>query len=424
MESPSAYIPIDRRLAIAMGETLPDRMEGTALFADISGFTPLTDAFLHALGPKRGADELTQQLNLVYAALTREVHNYRGSIINFSGDAITCWFDQDTGLRATACGLAMQQAMSHFSAVATPDGGLVSLSLKVAAASGPVRRFLVGDPQIQYIDVLAGATLDRMAMAETYAKQGELLLSQEIVTQLGDKVKVTEWRHGKLKTRARSTGPLVSFGVVAGLDVALEATPWLPDFDPPSGEAVVELSEAQIRPWLLPPVYQRLYSGQGEFLAEIRPAVVLFLKFDGLDYDHDETAGEKLDTYIRWVQNVLVRHNSYVMQLLIGDKGSYLYAIFGAPLAHDDDSERALSAAMELQTSPQKFDFITQVQLGLDQGRMRAGAYGSPARRTYGVLGDGVNIAARLMSQAAPGQIMVSQRIVEACQQSYYFKYL
>jgi class 3 adenylate cyclase len=218
MESPSAYIPIDRRLAIAQGETLPDRMEGTALFADISGFTPLTDAFLHALGSKRGADELTQQLNSIYAALTREVHNYRGSIINFSGDAITCWFDQDDGLRATACGLAMQRAMSHFSAVATPDGGLVSLSLKVAAASGPVRRFLVGDPQIQYIDVLAGATLDRMAMAETYAKQGELLLSQEIVTQLADKVKVVEWRRGKLKIRARATGPLVGFGVVTGLN--------------------------------------------------------------------------------------------------------------------------------------------------------------------------------------------------------------
>jgi hypothetical protein len=49
----------------------------------------------------------------------------------------------------------------------------------------------------------------------------------------------------------------------------------------------------------------------GEFLAEIRPAVVLFLKFDGLDYDHDEAAGEKLDTFIRWVQNVLVSYDGY-----------------------------------------------------------------------------------------------------------------
>ncbi|MBI1879596.1 MAG: AAA family ATPase [Chloroflexi bacterium] len=55
---------------------------------------------------------------------------------------------------------------------------------------------------------------------------------------------------------------------------------------------------------------------------------------------------------------------------------------------------------------------------------MRVGAYGSPTRRTYGVLGDGANVAARLMSQAAPGQILVSQSIVEAATHQYYFKYL
>ena len=42
METPSVYIPMDRRLALARGEPLPDRTHGAALFADISGFTPLT----------------------------------------------------------------------------------------------------------------------------------------------------------------------------------------------------------------------------------------------------------------------------------------------------------------------------------------------------------------------------------------------
>src|SRR5947209_18644840 len=104
MESGLAYIPVDRRLAIARGLDLPESTEGTALFADISGFTPLTEALTNELGPKRGAEELTRQLDTIYGALVATVHSYRGSVIGFAGDAITCWFDADTGLRAVACG--------------------------------------------------------------------------------------------------------------------------------------------------------------------------------------------------------------------------------------------------------------------------------------------------------------------------------
>ena len=194
MERPEAYIPIDRRLAIARGEELPDRSEGTALFADISGFTPLTEALVRALGPQRGAEELPRQLNLIYDALIAEVDCYRGSVIGFSGDAITCWFDADTGLRATACALRMQQAMEQFAAVPIPDGSTATLAIKVAVATGPVRRFLAGDPAIQTIDVLAGATLDRLAGAEHHASKGEVVLAMQDGSALCDEVAVVEWR--------------------------------------------------------------------------------------------------------------------------------------------------------------------------------------------------------------------------------------
>jgi class 3 adenylate cyclase len=300
-------------------------MQGAALFADISGFTLLTDALLDTLGSRRGTDELTRCLNQVYDALIREVHSYGGSVINFSGDAITCWFDQDTpatgsgqaAWRAAACGLALQAAMSQFGTLEIPDGRTVSLSLKVGAASGAVRRFLVGDPQIQGIDVLTGVTVERMAQAEQYARQGEVVLSPELAAQVKGQARISEWR-GKGKTNKLSETLPGHFGVITGLAGAVRTCPWPDDLASPG---LGRLSEAQIRPWLLPPVYLSLQSGRGEFLAEIRPAVALFLKFDGLDYDHDEAAGEKLDAFIRWVQNVLVAYDSYVMQVLSGDKG-------------------------------------------------------------------------------------------------------
>ncbi len=409
VESQTAYIPEDRRRAIAKGEGLPDRTQGAALFADISGFTPLTEALVKELGPRRGADELTKHLNQVYSALIAQVHLYRGSVIGFSGDAITCWFESDLGQRAIACGLTMQQAMQPFERITTPSGSTFWLGMKAAIAGGPARRFCVGDPHIQYIDVLAGHTLDRMAAAEGQAQRGEVVVAAETAALLTPALAVAGWRSESDRVM-----------VVTGLTHA----PPLPT--PPSTPSPAErtLAEAQIRPWLLPPIFERLHAGQGNFLAEIRPAVALFLKFGGLNYDEDNEAGQKLDRYIQWVQRTLARYEGYLIQLTVGDKGSYLYAAFGAPVAHDDDPARAVAAALELRSPPPELDFIGPVQIGLSQGRMRAGAYGSPARQTYGVLGDETNMAARLMNKAEPGQILISQRVTEAVVKSYQLQYL
>jgi class 3 adenylate cyclase len=101
----------------------------------------------------------------------------------------------------------------------------------------------------------------------------------------------------------------------------------------------------------------------------------------------------------------LGRYEGSLIQLTIGDKGSYLYAVFGAPVAHDDDAFRAMHAAHDLLSPPGALDFARNIRIGLAQGVMWTGAYGSPARRTYGVMGDKTNLAARLMERAAPGTI-------------------
>ncbi len=92
---------------------MPDRVDGAALFADISGFTPLTEALANELGPQRGAEELTANLGRVFHAVIAELDRHGGDVIYFSGDAITCWLDGDDGARATAAALAMQDAMAR-----------------------------------------------------------------------------------------------------------------------------------------------------------------------------------------------------------------------------------------------------------------------------------------------------------------------
>src|SRR4026208_797835 len=114
------YLPQDRLRALASGETLPERTNGAALFADISGFTALTEALRNALGPRRGAEELTRRMEAVYSTLIGELERHGGSVISFAGDSMLCWFDeagigeQEMGNEqspspalAVACGLAL-----------------------------------------------------------------------------------------------------------------------------------------------------------------------------------------------------------------------------------------------------------------------------------------------------------------------------
>jgi adenylate cyclase len=425
MDLLAAYLPADRLHALVGGATLPSRVRGTVLFADISGFTPLTEALVRTLGPRRGAEELARQLNEVYDALIAEVDRYGGSVIGFGGDAITCWFDDaerleardlrlgesdgaqasspqplasGAALRATACALMMQRAMARFGGVALPSGGIVTLALKVAIASGTARRLVVGDPAIQRIDVLAGAALDRVAAVEHLAHRADVMLSPDCVRALGESALIVEWR-------ADAEG--MHFPVIGGLMEPVAAAPW-PQLAPGVPRA------DQLRPWLLPAVYARIQSGQGEPLPELRPAVALFIRFDGIAYEDDQLAEDKLDRYIRWVQNVLARYGGTLIQLSIGDKGSYLYAAFGAPTAHEDDARRAVTAALELRAPPPELGFIRASQLGIAIGTMRAGAYGGTTRRTYGALGDSVNLAARLMMAATPGEVLASRRVQQA----------
>lgn len=391
MDALIPYLPTDRVHALAAGRELPDRTHGSALFVDISGFTPLAEALANDLGPQRGAEELTFFLNQVYSVLIAELDRYRGSVIGFSGDAITCWLEADHGTAAVACALSMQETMEQFSAVPLPSGGTIQLAAKAGIAVGPARRFVVGNPEHQLIDVLAGELLDEMASAEHEASAGDVVLAPSAVDSLRTDVKA-DHRLGEKK----------SFLKIDSLLHDVDTNPW-PTLPPEA------LTDEQLHPWLLRSVYERLRDGQGEFLAELRPAVALFFKFDGLDYDGDDEAGSKLDALVQRVQEILAKYDGTLVDITTGDKGSHLYIAFGAPRAHEDDLERAASAALDLRTVVEKFPFITNVEMGMSRGRLRTGAYGGKTRRTYGALGDATNLAARLMQAALPGEILVSE---------------
>jgi class 3 adenylate cyclase/tetratricopeptide (TPR) repeat protein len=393
-----SYLPFDRQSAIAQNITLPEESTGSVLHADISGFTPLTELMVKVYGARRGAERLTHYLDMIYDALISQVSDYGGSVIGFSGDAILCWFPgKDSARQAVTVSRAMLQAVADLDAIQPEGNEPLKLAVKLAVTTGHVRRFLVGNPTIQVIEVLTGQAVSQLHSAVKHTRRGQLVIDTATFQACANMMHVESVGEG--------------FFQVNGIVEKTAITP----------QERVELSLEQVRAWLLPEVYERLQAGLGEFLTELRPVAPLFLKFTGIDFEQ-EGAGEKLNLYLCEVQDVLERYRGRLIQFTTDDKGCYFYAVFGAPLAHEDDALRAVSASTELRQPA--FDFIDSVQIGISQGMMRVGAYGSNQARTYGVLGDDVNLAARLMEHAGSCEVIVSERVRKATQHAFNWKSL
>ena len=90
-------------------------------------------------------------------------------------------------------------------------------------------------------------------------------------------------------------------------------------------------------------------------------------------------------------------------------------ALFGAPIAHADDPQRAVRAALRMQQSVAEWcnangeRVRVRVGVGINTGTVVAGNMGTQRRLNYTVLGEPVNLAARLCSAAEPGQILISE---------------
>jgi len=398
------YLPKDRLRALASDISLPDRTSGSALFADISGFTALTESLREKLGVRQGVEALSRQLSAVYSALIAELEKYGGSVISFAGDSMLCWFDsgksgggmKNSNLRTSAsnallAAMGMQRGIQKFP----------TLAMKVSVASGNARRFVIGDEEIQRIDALAGATVARTATGEHLASKGEVLVDEVTANVLQDTIVVKEWRKDGSE----------KFAVIRSKDSG-DREKNIPNPEP---QILIPALQA-LRPYLHKEVYDRETSGQGQFLTEFRPCTALFIRFTGIDYETDD-AQMRLDKFVRIVQKTTERYDGVFLQLTVGDKGSYAYVNFGALSAHEDDARRAVKTALEVRDKTE-----LQLQIGISQGLMRVGAYGGESRKVFGALGDDVNLAARLMTTAAVDEILLSNHAYKAVINDFTFE--
>ncbi|MBA2627032.1 MAG: FHA domain-containing protein [Gemmatimonadales bacterium] len=170
--------------------------------------------------------------------------------------------------------------------------------------------------------------------------------------------------------------------------------------------------------YFAPNVAQEIAQQQGavKLGGEKRPITVLFSDIRGFttmseSMSPDEIARLLTDYFSEMVE-VIFEHGG-TLDKFIGDA---MMALWGAPIAHVDDPDRALRAAVAMQRALSQLNAswsaagrpTVDVGIGINYGEVFAGNIGSHRRLEYTVIGDAVNIAARLCSRAGPGDILVS----------------
>jgi class 3 adenylate cyclase/tetratricopeptide (TPR) repeat protein len=361
-----------------------ERMDCAVLFADISGFTPLTEAFTRE--GSGGAESLTHVLNDYFGRLIETVQSHAGDIVKFAGDAMTVLWRAEDGpdalhratLRAAACGLEMQRAVTGYIA----EGGH-PLSLKVAVGAGSLAVVHIGGEFNRWEFAIAGEPMHQVGHAGDLAEPGDVLVSAQAWTLI-------ERQATSPGQRGSARDGVYRLEAIDGVFVPLA---------PPRHDVPAELEEA-VRGYLPAAITRRIMAGQTDYLSELRNLTILFVNLPDIRYD---TALEVAQQAMRSLQKALYfPFEGSINKLSVDDKGVTLIAALGLPpFSHEDDPARGALAGLAMHRVLDQLGLRCSV--GVTTGRVYCGSVGSAVRQEYTIMGDKVNLAARLMQNAMGG---------------------
>ena len=386
---PRALLARVARPLDVLGETVPCTM----VFADVSGFTRLSERL--ARQGKEGAEQLVDIINTCFSALLAEAYRRGGSLLKFGGDAMVLMFydqegDQQHALRACAAASAMRRRLREMGRAGAAEGGVV-LRMSVGVHSGPYAMFLVGGSHRELL--IGGPAASTVVTLEAAASSGQILISADTASRL----------------------PRSCVGGAGGPGVLLARAPaaceWIPPagLPAPPGEVVASFLPAAVRTHLL----------SGSAVPEHRTGTIAFLQYSGLDEiivsEGVETAARRLDELVRLVQEAVERYEVCFLDTDIAADGGKIRLSAGVPRVVGDDEERMLLALRHILDA----DPPLPLRAGVHRGPVFSGQVGPIYRRWYAVMGDTVNVAARLVAKAPAGRAYATRDVLRRAKTSF-----
>jgi class 3 adenylate cyclase/tetratricopeptide (TPR) repeat protein len=362
------------------------RVTGSVAFVDISGFTRLTERL--ARKGKVGAEEMSDILSATFAGLLTEAMADGADLVKWGGDAVLLLFQgPDHADRAARASYRMRAALRVIGRVPTTSG-MVVLRMSVGVHSGDFDFFLVGDPAIHRELLISGPAASITAATEAAAEAGQIGMSRATSALLDPRL---------------LGAPLLDGHV-------LKASPRLDDL--PGDERSVGITGAA--GVLPPPIRDHVLSGRIE--PEHRLITVAFVQFSGtdamLESEGPLALADALDHVVRNVQRACAAHDVTFFETDINRDGGKIMLTAGAPRSADHDEERMLRVARMVLDRAGRLP----LRIGVNRGHVFTGDFGPDFRRTVSVKGDAINLAARVMGKAAPGQVLATLEVVRRSQ--------
>jgi len=379
-----AYVPRGVLKHLAIEPFTPVRsVEGTMLFADLSGFTRLSER-LARRGPE-GAELLVGTINQVFESLLRVAYDNGGSLIKFGGDALLLFFEGDQHpLRAARAAFRMRDRLRVVGRLEVA-GVRGTLRMTIGVHTDTYHFFLVGESHLEHLVLGPGA--GGIVRTEAVAENGQIVLSATTAALLPARVR----------------------GGPAGDGVLLRGDPLTRDLalaEPlsrPATELVARTLSTAVR----------AHISDGGSVPEHRRACVAFLHFAGTDAiiadEGLDAAAAAVAELVTDVQRAADQWEICFLDSDVDANGGKLLLTAGAPRVVGDDEERMLLALRQILDGQRRLP----IRIGVNRGPTFTGEIGPAYRRSYIVMGDTTNLAARVMAKANFGELYATAGILE-----------
>ncbi|MCO5185730.1 MAG: tetratricopeptide repeat protein [Anaerolineae bacterium] len=343
------------------------RFDAAAVFVDVSGFTTVTEALMDA--GVAGSEMLADIMVAIFEPLIAAVYDNGGYITDFAGDAFMALFPDDESQSNVARAItATWRINRHLAAnpIYETEHGTFEFAVKAGVAHGAVEWGIVGDADGWRTYFYRGQAVDLCAHAEHQARGGDVVLDRSVaaVAQNWADIRPIADRYYRIDG---ANPPLLHAPVITAPDTDRNA------------RAFVAASLLHT-------------SRRGEF----RDIVSVFVNIAG------PPTTAQLVAFMSVFFELLARYDGTLCRLDFGDKGCNLLLFWGAPVSHENDIQRALDFALDLQAATD-----LTLRMGITFRMGYAGFAGAPRREEYTCYGLGVNLAARQMMTADWGTVLL-----------------
>eukprot|EP01061_Rhynchopus_euleeides_P016881 TRINITY_DN2821_c0_g6_i1.p1 TRINITY_DN2821_c0_g6~~TRINITY_DN2821_c0_g6_i1.p1 ORF type:complete len:1979 (+),score=560.03 TRINITY_DN2821_c0_g6_i1:565-5937(+) len=363
---------------------------------------------------RHGAEKMGQLVNHLLERVLLVVARFGGDVLQFSGDAVlVTWVnepDDDEFTRRRAAILAAQCAEEIVAEGEVPAEDGTVLRLHVGLSYGSLTLLTVGGFKDRWKCVCIGKSVHDAGNASVIAQAGQIVAVKEIVAISNKAVNgsgvpgaedyILVGRVPKVKTLPTPPAPLqptsaqvhmlVTFipSVVAMLLAEPGRAGGVRSQSPQSGNSAGKRASVDSVTTPPPGGRQPLTAG------EMRLISCIFLK---LDIEHTRDGfSVKLNESYTLIQKMLRTYGGSCNKLMYDDKGLTCLCVFGLPgSSHEDDPSRSVAFSRRVADA---LEYINvDVSIGITRSKSYCGVCGCSTRKEYTVLGDGVNLAARLM---------------------------